>query len=133
MYGMSTIGTHNLSECYGRNVLIEVTGGSQKWQRHSQQTLKVPYSSLSQTIQRITRMGGKVINITLLPLIASESEETQHVVSQLPQQVTQEPEKIESQEAESVVAEKSQGVVLPFIPKTAKKEKKAAKPRRKKG
>ncbi|MBW4508534.1 MAG: hypothetical protein KME64_18775 [Scytonematopsis contorta HA4267-MV1] len=67
MYGMATIGTQNLSDYNSRTVVIEViTGGSHKNIRNSHSTLKVPYSSLSQTIGRITSRGGKIVSVSML-------------------------------------------------------------------
>ena len=66
MSGMITTGNTNISEYGGRTIAIEVTGMChQDVMRNSNYTVKVPYSRMSQTIQNISRMGGKVANISL--------------------------------------------------------------------
>lgn len=47
-----------------RTVTIQVCGGNYAGQRRSNYTLAVPYSRLSQTIQRIHRTGAKIVGIT---------------------------------------------------------------------
>ena len=49
-----------------RTVAIEVTGlCHQNVMRESMYTLKVPYSSLTFTLQSIRRMGGMIANVTI--------------------------------------------------------------------
>ncbi|MEO1005100.1 MAG: phycobilisome linker polypeptide [Cyanobacteria bacterium J06638_38] len=66
MSGMITLGDTNISTYDSRTVAIEVTGVCrQDVMRTSNYTVKVPYSRMSQTIQNIKRMGGKVAKIYL--------------------------------------------------------------------
>ena len=66
MSGMITTGDTNVSSYGSRTIAIEVTGVCrQDVMRTSNYTVKVPYSRMSQTIQNINRMGGKVANISL--------------------------------------------------------------------
>ena len=66
MSGMITTGDTNVSTYSGRTIAIEVTGVCrQDVMRTSNYTVKVPYSRMSQTIQNINRMGGKVAGISL--------------------------------------------------------------------
>lgn len=59
-------GTTDLSDYSSRQVTIEVTGGGhQEVIRKGVYTMTVPYGRLSQTMQRIHRLGGKVTNITI--------------------------------------------------------------------
>jgi phycocyanin-associated, rod len=80
MLGMITTGDTNISEYGSRTVAIEVTGiCRQSVARTSNYTVKVPYSRMSQTIQNISRMGGKVAGISLggvSPMIETHSETT---------------------------------------------------------
>ena len=63
---MITTGNTGVSTYGSRTVAIEVTGVCrQDVMRTSNYTVKVPYSRMSQTIQNINRMGGKVANISL--------------------------------------------------------------------
>jgi phycocyanin-associated, rod len=66
----------NLSGERGRTFAIEVTGSpNQAKLRTSAYTIKVPYSSLSQTIHSIGQRGGKVVNVTMLTTPFSELED----------------------------------------------------------
>ena len=66
MTGMINTGDNNISGYGSRTVAIEVTGVCrQELTRTSNYTVKVPYSRMSQTIQNINRMGGKIANISL--------------------------------------------------------------------
>lgn len=66
MSGMITTGDTNVSTYGSRMFTIEVTGVCrQDLMRTSNYTVKVPYSRMSQTIQSINRMGGKVAGISL--------------------------------------------------------------------
>lgn len=61
-------GNTSLSDYNVRTVAIEVTGMCrQDVAKKSSYVLKVPYNSMSQTIQNISRMGGKVAKVTLVP------------------------------------------------------------------
>ena len=65
MSGMITTGT-NVSSYGNRTIAIKVTGVCrQDVMRTSNYTVKVPYSRMSQTIQGINRMGGKVASVSL--------------------------------------------------------------------
>jgi hypothetical protein len=79
MSGMITTGDNSISEYGSRTVAIEVTGVCrQSVARTSNYTVKVPYSRMSQTIQNISRMGGKVAGISLggTPSVAETPSET---------------------------------------------------------
>jgi phycocyanin-associated, rod len=66
MPGMITTGNTSISGYGSRTIAIEVTGVCcQDVMRTSNYTINVPYSRMSQTIQNINRMGGKVANISL--------------------------------------------------------------------
>jgi hypothetical protein len=66
MSGMITTGDTNISEYGSRTVAIKVTGVCrQSVARTSNYTVKVPYNRMSQTIQNITRMGGKIASVSL--------------------------------------------------------------------
>ena len=57
----------NLSGDTGRIFAIDIVGSpDQAMLRSSAYTVKVAYSSLSQTLQSIGKRGGKVINVRLL-------------------------------------------------------------------
>ena len=67
MSGMTTTGSVNVSDRNARTILLEVTGlCRQKISKTSNYHLKVPYNRLSQTIQNISRMGGKVSKVNIL-------------------------------------------------------------------
>ncbi|MGL5943163.1 MAG: phycobilisome linker polypeptide [Waterburya sp.] len=67
MLGMINTGDTNISEYCSRTVAIEVTGiCRQSMARTSNYTIKVPYSRMSQTIQNINRMGGKIASVSLV-------------------------------------------------------------------
>ncbi|BAC89207.1 MAG: phycobilisome linker polypeptide [Aphanocapsa lilacina HA4352-LM1] len=65
MSGMVTTGVAALSDYDNRTVVIEVTGMRQDRMRRSNTTFKVPHARMSQTMQLINRMGGKVVGVTL--------------------------------------------------------------------
>jgi phycocyanin-associated, rod len=66
MSGMITTGDNNISTYGNRTITINVTGiCRQDVMRTSNYTVKVPYSRMSQTIQSINRLGGKVASISL--------------------------------------------------------------------
>lgn len=79
MSGMITTGDTNISGYGSRTIAIEVTGVCrQDVMRTSNYRIKVPYSRMSQTIQNINRMGGKVASISLgetAPVAAQEAPE----------------------------------------------------------
>jgi hypothetical protein len=56
----------DFSDYSSRRVTIEVIGGCYL-KRMAKYTKTIPYSSLSQTIQSIHRLGGKITHITLSP------------------------------------------------------------------
>ncbi|MEM8722226.1 MAG: phycobilisome linker polypeptide [Cyanobacteria bacterium P01_G01_bin.39] len=73
MSGMITTGDASVSSYGSRTVQIEVTGVCrQDVARTSNYTVKVPYSRMSQTIQNINRMGGKVASISLGAAVSSD-------------------------------------------------------------
>lgn len=80
MSGMITTGNTNVSTYGNRTIAIKVTGVCrQDVMRTSNYTVKVPYSRMSQTIQNINRLGGKVAGISLgneaaVPSAPDESE-----------------------------------------------------------
>lgn len=78
MSGMITTGDTSISGYGSRTVAIEVTGVCrQDVMRTSNYTVKVPYSRMSQTIQNINRMGGKVANVSVsgaTPVVTTPSE-----------------------------------------------------------
>jgi len=77
MSGMITTGDNNLSTYGSRTISIEVTGVCrQDVMRASNYTVKVPYSRMSQTIKNISRMGGKVANVSLGNTAVSEVAQT---------------------------------------------------------
>ncbi|BAY27530.1 rod linker polypeptide CpcD [Calothrix sp. NIES-2100] len=59
------IAASGLSDYSSRRVKLEVTGGYQGMMRRGRYTITIPYSCLSQTIQSIHRLGGKITKITL--------------------------------------------------------------------
>jgi phycocyanin-associated, rod len=57
----------NLSGDAGRKCAIDIAGSPhQSMMRTSAYTVKVPYSSLAQTIHSIGKRGGKVVNVRML-------------------------------------------------------------------
>ena len=75
MSGMLTATTPNLSDYNNRTVIIEVTGALGELVRNSNYTLKVPYNRMSEKIQQISRMGGKIANIRLASSAGSTESE----------------------------------------------------------
>ena len=66
MSGTIATGENNVSSYGSRTIEIEVTGVCrQDVMRTSNYTVKVPYSRMSQTIKNISRLGGKVANVSL--------------------------------------------------------------------
>lgn len=64
MSGITTDATE-LSTYNSRTVVIEVTGVRHEAMRSSHYTVKVPYNRMSQAMQRIRHMGGKITSITI--------------------------------------------------------------------
>lgn len=65
MSGMRTTGDSKISEYSSRTVAIEVAGVCrQDVMRSSNYTVKIPYSQMSQTMQNINLMGGKVTGVS---------------------------------------------------------------------
>ena len=70
---MITTGDTNVSTYSSRTIAIEVTGlCRQDVMPTSNYKIKVPYSRMSQTIQNINRMGGKIASISLEGITANE-------------------------------------------------------------
>lgn len=67
MSGMTTtLNSNNVSDYSGRVALVEVAGVfPSHGMRKNPYTMKVPVSRLSQTLQRISRAGGKVQSVTI--------------------------------------------------------------------
>lgn len=87
MSGMITTGDTNISTYGGRTIAIEVTGiCRQDVMRTSNYTVKVPYSRMSQTIQNINRMGGKVAGISLGNTVAVEAGKSAKPAEEAPQE-----------------------------------------------
>jgi hypothetical protein len=77
-------GTADLSDYTSRRVTIEVIGGcDREIMRLGKYTMTIPFSCLSQTIQEIHRIGGKVtgVNVPHLYPEASPKESVQPVSS----------------------------------------------------
>jgi hypothetical protein len=92
----------NLSDLVDCSVEIEVTGMSrQALMRSGASTIKVPFSSLSRTIQFIHRSGGKVVKVTRLSGTST--------ISSVPIATTPQPA-----ETEAVVVE-----TIPALPEPA--------------
>ncbi len=67
----------NLSGDAGRKCAIDIAGSPhQAMMRTSAYTVKVPYSSLAQTIHSIGKRGGKVVNVRMLSTPMPEVEDT---------------------------------------------------------
>jgi hypothetical protein len=71
---MNTEGADRLNNHDNCMVSITVTG-VQSMRRVGIFTLRVMYSNLSQTIQRLQRQGAKIINVSLIPPVASKPTE----------------------------------------------------------
>ncbi|BAZ43075.1 rod linker polypeptide CpcD [Chondrocystis sp. NIES-4102] len=82
MLGMITTGNSSISE-YGSRIAIQVTGVCrQDVMRTSNYTVKVPYSRMSQTMQNISRMGGKVTGVSVGGTAMSTTSATKTMVTQ---------------------------------------------------
>jgi CpcD/allophycocyanin linker domain len=77
MYGIETTGTASSSDYNSRIALVEVVGASRKQARNSNYTLRVSLGRLSQTIQRIAKTGGKIVNIVMPSFDAAKSDTNQ--------------------------------------------------------
>jgi len=78
MSGMTAMGASSSSNYDSRTVEIEVSGlRRQDISRTSNYKIKIPHSSMVATIQNITRMGGKIDKVTVTPLFATNSEESE--------------------------------------------------------
>ena len=67
MSGMTTTGVAGISGDSDRSVIIEVTGlCRQDTMKTSNYRVKVPFSGMSQTMQGISRLGGKVASVTVV-------------------------------------------------------------------
>ncbi|MDJ0798855.1 MAG: phycobilisome linker polypeptide [Calothrix sp. MO_167.B12] len=76
MAGMTTTGLPKFSDYSDRNVVIEVTGlCRQDVMKTSNYQVKVPFSRMSQTMQTIHRMGGKVSSVSVDSSSNSQGEE----------------------------------------------------------
>ncbi|MEL7520323.1 MAG: phycobilisome linker polypeptide [Cyanobacteria bacterium J06553_1] len=80
MTRMNTLGSTGLSDYQSRTVTIDVTGVCQQSVlKTGNYQIRVPYSQMSQTMQRINRQGGKVASVQLMgnaPAVAGESSES---------------------------------------------------------
>lgn len=73
---MNILGTPEISDYQGRTVTIEVTGVCQQAvNKTASYTVRVPYSQMSQTMQRINRQGGKVASVSLKGKVQPAAEE----------------------------------------------------------
>ncbi len=72
MYGQTTVGTNGISSAKGRMFRYEVVGIRQNEQtdknnyqirRSGSVFMTVPYNRMNEEMRRITRMGGKIVNI----------------------------------------------------------------------
>ncbi|GAB1544652.1 phycobilisome linker polypeptide [Scytonema sp. NUACC21] len=80
MFGQTTVGTGGLSSAGSRMFRYEVVGLRQNSEndknnydirRSGSVYITVPYSRMNEEMQRITRMGGRIVKIE--PLTAEES------------------------------------------------------------
>jgi hypothetical protein len=61
-----TMATGSVGDCNSCTVTLQVVGGEMNGRmRTSLHTLRVPYASLSKTIQSIHRRGGKIVQVTV--------------------------------------------------------------------
>lgn len=73
MAGMTTTGTASTSDYGDRSVIIEVSGlRRQAVMKTSNYQVKVPYNQMSQAMQSINRMGGKVAKVTVASSSSTE-------------------------------------------------------------
>jgi phycocyanin-associated, rod len=70
-----------------RIVLIEVSGVCNAMAHQTHYSVKIPYTSMSSTIQRITRQGGKIVKVTMgnpVPTPETTPETTSSVLPSKP-------------------------------------------------
>ena len=78
MAGMTATCTNNLSDYDGRVVELSVSGVCrQNVMRMSNYTVKVPHSRMSEEIQNIHRLGGKVAGVKVLEYSESSDESSE--------------------------------------------------------
>ncbi|NET03287.1 MAG: hypothetical protein F6K16_00835 [Symploca sp. SIO2B6] len=77
MSHMTTAGAMSLSSHDNRTIVIEVTGICHNLARKSNLTIKVPYSRLSQALQRLMRIRGKVTGVKLVSFSLTETQSAQ--------------------------------------------------------
>lgn len=105
MSGMTTTGAIANSDYNSRTVAIEVTGvRRQDVMKTSNYTVKVPYSRMSQTLQNIARMGGKVANVTML-----SSSSTTQIESEAKSEAATQNTEARSQQQEQTPAKRGRG------------------------
>ncbi|ABC98442.1 phycocyanin-associated, rod [Thermostichus sp. MS-CIW-21] len=81
MFGQSTSGPETLTEAGSRVYKVEYTGllnppdalATSAKVRRSTMSITVPYSRLSTEMQRILRMGGKIVQVTALSAAPAQS------------------------------------------------------------
>lgn len=89
MSGMITTGDTGISGYGSRTVTIEVTGVChQEVMKTSNYTVKIPFSRMSQTIQNINLMGGKVANISLGSIVPEGTVHKSKVTNSVPKEET---------------------------------------------
>jgi phycocyanin-associated, rod len=86
MFGQTTVGTGGLSSASSRMFRYEVVGLRQNEEndknnydirRSGSVYVTVPYNRMNEEMQRITRMGGRIVKIE--PLTAESAFQTQNV------------------------------------------------------
>ena len=99
---MNVLGTPEISDYQGRTVTIEVTGVcEQAVNKTAGYTVRVPYSQMSQTIQRINRQGSKVASVSLQGKSAAQA------VSSTPDEANVDSKTAENQEGDKSAAKSS--------------------------
>jgi hypothetical protein len=75
MFGQTTLGTNSFSDAESRMFRVEITGLRQTYQsdklnypirRSGSSFITVPYSRMNEEMQRINRLGGKIVSIQQL-------------------------------------------------------------------
>lgn len=86
MFGQTTVGTGGISSASSRVFRYEVVGLRQNEEndknnyeirRSGSVFVTVPYNRMNEEMQRITRMGGKIVNIEPLTAESAQSSEAQ--------------------------------------------------------
>ncbi len=86
MFGQTTVGTGGISSASSRVFRYEVVGLRQNEEndknnyeirRSGSVFVTVPYNRMNEEMQRITRMGGKIVNIEPLTAESAVSSEAQ--------------------------------------------------------